>query len=436
MSDDPEAEADLGTSPALEPEPVPEPEPPAPEPEPEPEFEGNEPMASGETIDLQALLTPISGENPSGQDLSYAPDYDIIREARKEDPSDLPMGEWQRDPKVADWPKVIQTSTACLSGKTKDLQIAAWLTEALTKVRNFAGLRDGLRLMLGIQRRYWETYYPRIDEGDLESREGPFLLLNDPRVLPRIVRSVPLTDAEERYDFFRYEESRKVDNQIRNDPESQKKLLSEGKITGEQFDKQVAQTPRRFYETIVADLRLAHLAFNALEADTDERFGRDAPSLINLREALADCLRLLETILKKKRESEPDAAIDAMLAGPAAAPSESAPDSGEPADEAEPNRSSGGGGTTIQLGPAPQAAEFGKILIEFLPRARALNELGEKLEANRREYNELLAQLKALDQDYEQLSRQFSQSQEAYQLLGRLLKIPSWAPPPPSTAGG
>jgi type VI secretion system protein ImpA len=430
MIDEPEPEA--------EPEPEPDPEADlevSPAAGPEPEFEGNEPMASGETIDLRALLSPIPGDDPSGQDLSYAPEYDIIREARREDPSDLPMGEWKRDPKVADWAKVIRTSTACLSGKTKDLQIAAWLTEALTKVEDFAGLRDGLRLMLGIQRRYWETYYPRIDDGDLESREGPFLLLNDPRVLPRIVRSVPLTDAEERYDFLRYEESRKVDNQIRNDPESQKKLLAEGKITGEKFDKQVAQTPRRFYETIVADLRLSQLALNAFEADTDERFGRDAPSLINLREALADCHRLLETILKQKRESEPDPAIDALLAGPATAHSSPAPDPGGPADEAEPGRPPGGGGTTIELGPAPQAAEFGKILIEFLPRARALNELGEKLEANRREYNELLAQLKALDQDYEQLSRQFSQSQEAYQLLGRLLRIPAWSPPPPPTAG-
>jgi len=42
------------------------------------------------------LLAPIPGAKPSGENLRYAPVYDKIKEARRED-DDAPQGEWQRD---------------------------------------------------------------------------------------------------------------------------------------------------------------------------------------------------------------------------------------------------------------------------------------------------------------------------------------------------
>ena len=37
------------------------------------------------------LLTPIPGDNPAGQNLRYAPVYDKIKEARRED-DEAPQG--------------------------------------------------------------------------------------------------------------------------------------------------------------------------------------------------------------------------------------------------------------------------------------------------------------------------------------------------------
>src|SRR5882724_4843125 len=95
------------------------------------------------------LLNPIPGPNPSGENLKYNPVYDKIKEARRQD-DDAPQGEWQRERKIADFPQVLKLAGDALATKSKDLQLAAWLTEALVNREGFAGLREGLKLIQGL----------------------------------------------------------------------------------------------------------------------------------------------------------------------------------------------------------------------------------------------------------------------------------------------
>src|SRR5262245_14894670 len=118
-------------------------------------------MPSPATLDVEALLVPIAGEQPSGESLRYAGVYDAIQEARRSD-DELAQGEWVREAKVADWHTVIQLSTEALASKSKDLQIAVWLLEALVKRHGFAGLRDGLCLLWALQERFWDGLYPEV----------------------------------------------------------------------------------------------------------------------------------------------------------------------------------------------------------------------------------------------------------------------------------
>ena len=105
------------------------------------------------------LLNPIEGPNPSGSNLRYDPVYDKIKEARREE-DQPPPGMTERDRKVADNLLVIKLTTDLLTNKTKDLQLAAWLTEALLKRKSFAGLKDGLALCYGFVDKFWDTVYP------------------------------------------------------------------------------------------------------------------------------------------------------------------------------------------------------------------------------------------------------------------------------------
>lgn len=266
-------------------------------------------------IDTSALLAPIAGDNPAGENLRYTPVYDEIQEARKaDDPHD--RGEWQRDLKVSNWPKVISISMEALQSKTKDLQIAAWLAEAWVHTKGFAGFCAGLRVINGLLRDYWETVYPEIEDGDLDFRAGPIEFMNDK--LWVAIKEIPLTDnkVSAGYSWLKWQESREVgyDADTVNeygDVEEKKRatrndMISAGKLPAEDFDVALAQSSRTFYETLGADVAACGDEFRKLDKIVDEKFGSSAPRLAEIREALEACGQFVNKVLKEKREAEPD----------------------------------------------------------------------------------------------------------------------------------
>ena len=264
-------------------------------------------MASGATIDIEALLAPIPGDKSSGESLRYAGPYDAIQEARRADDPNLPQGDWKREVKIADWRQVIALACEALAAKSKDIQIAAWLTEALSRRNGFAGARDGFRLIRGLHERFWETLFPEIQEGDLEYRASALEWLNDK--LPIALFEIPLTrplETGEAYSLLRWQESRAVEPLGRKNPDALPAAVAEGKITGEAWDKAVALGARAFYEELFGDLSEASQECAKLAAIADEKFGAGAPSLNGIAKALDECRQIVEGILAKKREAEPD----------------------------------------------------------------------------------------------------------------------------------
>jgi type VI secretion system protein ImpA len=260
-------------------------------------------MASPEILDFGSLLAPIGGENPAGVSVRYDGVYDAIQEARRSE-DDLPMGEWEREVKAADWRSAINLSTEVTANKSKDLQIGAWFLEALVRRHGFAGLRDGLRLLRELQEKFWDGLYPEIEDGDLEFRAGPLNWLNEK--LPPSIRAIALTEGDPIYGWHHWDESRTVDNLGRQNPDAMQAAIAEGKITSEQFDKAVAETQRAFYENLFEDVNQSKDQLSQLEKITDEKFGPSAPSLMKIRGAIDECHQLIGSIVKKKREQDPN----------------------------------------------------------------------------------------------------------------------------------
>ena len=106
--------------------------------------------------------------------------------------------------------------------------IAAWLTEALTRRHGLAGLGAGLDLLRGLLVAFWENLFPEVEDGDLEPRAAAFEFLASERVLPLILRQLPLTDGfgEKRYSYLRRKEARDVDNVGRQDPSRRDAMLA------------------------------------------------------------------------------------------------------------------------------------------------------------------------------------------------------------------
>ena len=261
-------------------------------------------------IDVDAILAPIPGENPSGEDLRYSQIYEDIKEARKFD-EPLDLGDWKRDIKAADWDKVINLSVDTLSAKSKDLQVAVWLTEALILTEGFDGLATGLKIVTGLLQDYWEGLYPPVEEGDLDFRAASLEFMNEK--LWTTVKQVPLTDENKTpgYSWLKWQQSREVgyESDTRNkygDVDENRKRkrdedIADRKVTGEEFDGAVAASSADFYKSLADLLLLCLDEFKILDATMDEKFGQQAPRLAELGKAIEECNQLVSKIYKEKR---------------------------------------------------------------------------------------------------------------------------------------
>jgi len=273
-------------------------------------------------IDLEALLQPISEENPAGEYLRYSGIYDQIAEARRVD-ENLSQGDWKTELKVADYRQVINLALPVLASQTKDLQISVWLSEALTKENGFVGLRDSLKLVTGLQEIFWETLHPEIDEGDMESRANAISWLESiPFKLA--VQGVRITDGEG-YSFLDWEDSKRYDIPENLDTLSssdqqryrdlQTQADTERRVTGELWRKAKAATRRRFCEEIYYAIEECWTEFNELNRVIEEKFDRNQmPGLSGLKKALEDVHTQVKILLEEKRLEEPDE-VDSVAEG-------------------------------------------------------------------------------------------------------------------------
>jgi type VI secretion system protein ImpA len=151
-----------------------------------------EPLERLDHVGVARLLAPLSAEAPCGPPTRYDPVFTEIRLLREEDDPQLPMGQWERPLKRADWPAIEARCVDMLTMRSKDLQIAVWLVEAWTRQQGFDGLRHGLHLLDALLRTYWDELHPLIEfeagehadagsdaEPDLDARLAPLEWLNE-----------------------------------------------------------------------------------------------------------------------------------------------------------------------------------------------------------------------------------------------------------------
>jgi type VI secretion system protein ImpA len=233
---------------------------------------------SSEIFDLHALVAPLAGENPAGQDVQYSA-YDLIKEFRRSDP----------DPKIkrSEWSTIIATANEVLSTQSKDLRVAVWLTEALIREHGFPALSYGLRLLTELQTRFWENLYPQISAGDLDYRLAPIQWLTSN--LPIWIGSIPLTDCE---------------GENFNSLQRQSYIDGKGNATAAQFDQAVKATPRSFYEAAQEELQQAREELARFKEFVDGKFGKGAPSFTKIEEAIEDCQNVIANLLRSKPQPD------------------------------------------------------------------------------------------------------------------------------------
>jgi type VI secretion system protein ImpA len=264
--------------------------------------------------EIEPLLQPVSELKPSGDDLKYTPLFDKIRSSRKLEDTG-PKGLWEREEGASDFGLIAKLASEALAKKTKDLQLAAWLTEAWIYEEGIPGLVAGLDLSREFLLRFWDTLYPELDEGDAEPRAvglewtGSYFDPAKGSSPIYALYSVPLTSSG--YGLFVYQESRRIgyEAEVSGTPsrrDARNAALQENKIAPEVFDKDFEATKKAFYKELEADLKAALESLDQLDEVCHDKFQDVAPSFTPLRKALDEVTNVAHVLLLKKLEKEPD----------------------------------------------------------------------------------------------------------------------------------
>jgi type VI secretion system protein ImpA len=279
-------------------------------------------LATPPVIDLAALLAPVSEDAPAGPNLRSVDDgaeYFRLKGLR-DDARDLDKQEERgesSDPGAARraWELLAAETRGALEGKSKDLELVAWMIEGLVREHGFAGLRDGFKAAHGIATTFWESLH-YIREDDLADAEptakGQAIAgLNGEGVdgtLMAPLRKLAITPNIHPGPFAFWQA----------DAALKKQDLTEIEANAREAD-------RRFYPALLSDIAEAKAAITELTEALRERMGSaNMPPTSQLRDALDAIAEMVRRIAGPLAEEPVDG-------GAATAATDAPGDGGAPA---------------------------------------------------------------------------------------------------------
>ena len=268
-------------------------------------------------LDLEALLAPLeegdgAGQDPRSEASAVAP-YQRLRDAR----SDARSEERARDSEGGDdnappqqWRDVLRIGAECLTTRGKDFEVAAFMTEALVRLHNLAGLKAGIDLMIGLLDRYWDNGFP-VPEDDvpaderLEGRSAPIGGLSGEGADGTIMQ--PLR----RMGLFKRPDGTPVSLHMWLRAEDTAAIANEEKRQ-EMYDSGVPQMDALREEARIAGGALRQMglqakavgeAWDVLVSKLDERFEGYAPSMRRVSDVLGKIVETAESVVGSLAES-------------------------------------------------------------------------------------------------------------------------------------
>ena len=115
-------------------------------------------------IDLALWLTPLDGENPSGEDLRNDPAFhelERLTESQVKVVHDSHNRATSQSTIPVDWPAVLAKAEE-LRAHGRDLRLLVIVTRALANEEGLAGLTQGLTLIAQTFDQHWETMHPAL----------------------------------------------------------------------------------------------------------------------------------------------------------------------------------------------------------------------------------------------------------------------------------
>lgn len=252
-------------------------------------------------IDLNRLIAPINESSPTGQDLQELGGFespfqkikDLRNAARDAERAAVINESDYLSAGVQYWKQVISLAYEILTEHSKNLDVCAWLAEALTRLHGAAGLRDGVVLIETLSAQYWDTLFPLRDEDGYETRLGSINSLNGgtrPGTLVEPLSFFFLTEGRGDRDFALWQYRQALDcSNIQQDTRRNERAQELGYMLDD-IQEAANQTNPDFYVQNCEDLASVLNALKRLNDLMDELCREEAPSFGQIRENVESLL--------------------------------------------------------------------------------------------------------------------------------------------------
>ncbi len=339
---------------------------------------------------------PVEGDAPEGTDLredfSAQSPYFRLRDARAEArdaEKAIERGEPNAPEPLPFWRNVRELAAASLA-RSKDLEVAAWMTEAMLRLSGLRGLASGARLIAGLAERYWEGLFPMPDDDGMETRLSAVTGLNGrggPGSLIQPLYRLPLFPGADgrAVNLFQFQQSEQLPAL---DAARRQQRIERGTVPLEELERAARAAGASAFGPLLNEAQDALGAWEEMTQALDSRAGADGPSTSQVRE-------ILQQIVAVAARYAPEGA---------GAPSGTAVTGGaaDRADEAEPgtHAQSGGIGAVVITGRIATREDAFRTLSEvalFFRRTEPHSPLGymldETIRRGRLPWPELLAEI-------------------------------------------
>ncbi len=247
--------------------------------------------------DQKAILKPISKDDPAGPSLRYEAIYDDIQKARKAE-EDLPQGVWEHSLKESQWDVVMDLALSGLQERSKDLQLALWLTEAWFHNYQAQGLATGLSLCHNLLKTFWDSFHP-YSKDDPEYRVAPLLWFDREmsKSMTQLVIAPPTDEQEGVLTYWDYQSRVLLPAERTDQSDKAEKEKSERVKT---FYKRVDATSTEFYVKLQGDLKEARQSLGQIEAMVESAYPDFPGCLMHTRGKLDQIVHFIEQITSKR----------------------------------------------------------------------------------------------------------------------------------------
>ncbi|MDR2458645.1 MAG: type VI secretion system ImpA family N-terminal domain-containing protein [Holosporales bacterium] len=162
------------------------------------------------------IFSEIAGSpNGVGYDVSLTKVYDDIRDAMFEEDHTISRGVWERELKKADWPLVEKLTYTALVEKSKDLQILGWLMEALVVLDEIEGVVNGIEILTGFVKMFWEAGYPKTEDMESDEEQKFRILEWIYDTVARLSKFIPFTSVGgNKIDICQYDRAIELHNSV------------------------------------------------------------------------------------------------------------------------------------------------------------------------------------------------------------------------------